>query len=156
MGVLVIVLLAVGGYFVYQNYSAVGKQNPKASEDVVQAQDVVVGKGTQATPGSSVSVLYVGRLSDGTVFDSSDAHENKPLTFQLGAPGIIAGFQIGVNGMREGGERTMAIPPSFGYGAQEVKDPGTNVVIIPASSTLVFNVKLLKVVLPVATTTPTP
>jgi uncharacterized protein (UPF0333 family) len=36
------------------------------------------------TPGSQVSVLYVGKLQDGTVFDSSAAHNNKPLVFTLG------------------------------------------------------------------------
>jgi len=71
------------------------------STEQVQAQEVTVGKGASATPGSSVSVLYVGKLQDGTVFDSSAAHNNQPLTFTLGSQGLIAGFQIGVNGMKE-------------------------------------------------------
>ncbi|OGG79149.1 hypothetical protein A3A39_00735 [Candidatus Kaiserbacteria bacterium RIFCSPLOWO2_01_FULL_54_13] len=119
-------------------------QNATTTPDLVQAQDVKVGTGTQAGPSSIVSVLYVGRLADGTVFDSSEAHDNQPLVFQLGAPGIIAGFQIGVNGMREGGERRMAIPPSLGYGGEDVKDP-SGAVVVPANSTLIFDVKLTKV-----------
>ncbi len=152
----VIILIAGAGYYAYTNYSS--PSNAPAQEqsaaDVVQAQDVTVGTGAQAAPNSVVSVLYLGRLPDGTVFDSSEAHENEPLTFQLGTPGIIAGFQIGVNGMREGGERIMAIPPAFGYGAEDVKD-ASGKVVIPANSTLVFEVKLLKVApAPAADTTP--
>ena len=153
--VVVVIIIAVGGYFVYTNYSggkAAGQQTGQnaTSSPVVQAQDVTVGTGSQATPGSVVSVLYVGKLSDGTIFDSSEMHKDPktgqipPLTFQLGTQGLIAGFQIGVNGMKEGGERLLAIPPDFAYGAQDVKD-ASGKVIIPANSTILFDVKLLKV-----------
>lgn len=110
----------------------------------VQGQDVTVGTGAAATPGSVVSVLYVGKLQDGTVFDSSAAHGNQPLIFTLGEQGLITGFQIGVNGMKVGGERVIAVPATLGYGAQEVKD-ASGKVIIPANSTILFDVKLVKV-----------
>ncbi|OGG45715.1 hypothetical protein A2673_00580 [Candidatus Kaiserbacteria bacterium RIFCSPHIGHO2_01_FULL_50_13] len=110
----------------------------------MQAQDITVGTGDVAEPGKQVSILYEGRLEDGTVFDSSAAHDNQPLVFVLGAQGIIPGFQVGVNGMREGGERVFIIPPSLGYGVQGVQDTEGNVVI-PANSTLVFSVQLIEV-----------
>jgi FKBP-type peptidyl-prolyl cis-trans isomerase len=110
----------------------------------VQAQDVTVGTGIQATPGSVVSVLYEGKLNDGTIFDSSAAHGNQPLIFALGTQGMIPGFQIGVNGMKVGGERTMVIPPALGYGTQDVKDQSGKI-IIPANSAIQFNVKLVNV-----------
>lgn len=154
--IVVVALVAVGGYFVYKNYLGGQSANQdQAAADQVQAQEVAVGTGAQAEPGSIVSVLYVGKLSDGSVFDSSEAHGNQPLVFQIGFPGIITGFQVGVSGMKEGGERLLSIPPSLGYGAQEVKDPSSGTVVIPANSTLVFSVKLLKVEAPPATTTPT-
>ena len=56
-----------------------------ASSTQVQAQEVTVGTGAEAAPGSQVSVLYVGQLADGTVFDSSAAHNNEPYTFVLGS-----------------------------------------------------------------------
>lgn len=158
VSLVVILLIAAGGYFVYQNYSGAsssgGNQNATTTPDVVQAQDITVGTGAQAAPNSVVSVLYVGRLADGTVFDSSEAHDNQPLTFQLGVPGIIAGFQVGVNGMREGGERRMSIPPSLGYGGEDIKDPTSGKIVVPANSTLVFDVKLIKAEKAPATTTP--
>jgi FKBP-type peptidyl-prolyl cis-trans isomerase len=158
IGVVVLIIIAIGAYFLMKGGSApvqatattqsqtaaAGTDNTATSSQQVQAQEVTVGKGASATPGSSVSVLYVGKLPDGTVFDSSEAHGNQPLVFTLGSQGLIAGFQIGVNGMKEGGERLIAVPPSLGYGAQDVKDPNGKVVI-PANSTLVFDIKLVKV-----------
>jgi len=157
IGVVVLIIIAIGAYFLMkgsapaqapttdtQSQTSATAASAATSSTQVQAQEVTVGKGSAATPGSSVSVLYVGKLQDGTVFDSSAAHGNQPLTFTLGAQGLIAGFQIGVNGMKEGGERLIAVPPTLGYGAQDVKDPSGKV-IIPANSTLVFDIKLVKV-----------
>jgi FKBP-type peptidyl-prolyl cis-trans isomerase len=151
IGVIVALLLIGGGayyYFANPDSSAPTTEAGPAGESAtpgeqVQGQDVTVGTGEEAKPGSVVTLEYEGRFQDGTVFDSSASH-GQPLTFQLGQPGIIPGFQIGVNGMKIGGERNIAIPPSLGYGTEDIKDPEGKV-IIPANSTLVFNVKLLKV-----------
>lgn len=151
--VVAIALLAGGGYYLYQNYGSGAKATQQTAGDKVEAQDVEVGTGVAAAPGSVISVLYTGRLADGTVFDSSAMHDNQPLVFQLGAPGIIAGFQIGVNGMKEGGKRAMQIPPSLGYGGEDIRDPEGKVVI-PGNSMLVFEVELVKVESPEAAETP--
>jgi len=146
--IVVIIIVVLGGWFIYSKVSTPTVQSPSTqatSTPQVQAQDITVGTGTAATPGSLVSILYVGKLQDGTVFDSSAAHGNAPLSFTLGEQGLIAGFQIGVNGMKVGGERVMAIPPQLGYGAQAVTD-ASGTVIIPANSTLLFDVQLVKVV----------
>lgn len=149
---LVIILLGGGIYWYMQSEPAPAEttQDTTTSPQVA-GQDAVVGTGDAAAPNSRVEVLYVGMLQDGTVFDSSANNDNKPLAFTLGEPGIIPGFQIGVNGMKEGGERRISIPPELGYGAQDVKD-ATGKVIIPANSTLVFDIKLVKVT--AGTTTP--
>lgn len=152
----IIILVIIGGLFFFMKGSAgaptpqgQGQQGAAANTtNQVQGQDVTVGTGATAQPGDEVAVLYVGKLSDGTVFDSSTAHGNQPLTFTLGQQGLIAGFQIGVNGMKVGGERLLSIPASLGYGAQAVhqnpNDPNSPVVI-PANSTLIFDVKLVDV-----------
>lgn len=145
-----LVIIIAGGFFIYTTYymadntGASDAQQTAGTDDVVQAQDVTVGTGAEAKPGSVVSILYAGRLTDGTVFDSSEAHGNEPLKFQLGAQGIIPGFQIGVNGMKVGGERLIAVPPAFGYGTQDITN-ASGQVIIPANSTLIFNIKLVAV-----------
>lgn len=148
-GVVVVVLLAGTGYWYWSKTKVPAApadataQQAELPQDQVQGQDVVVGTGAEATPGSVVKLEYEGRFEDGTVFDSSSAH-GQPLEFQLGAPGIIPGFQIGVNGMKEGGERIILIPPSLGYGPEDVKDAEGNVVI-PGNSTLIFSLRLVTV-----------
>ncbi len=148
-----IILVAIGGYFVWgwmapqESTTTENTQNTADNQNLpqVEGQDVTVGTGAEAAPGSIVSILYVGMLEDGTVFDSSANNNNQPLVFQLGAEGIIPGFQIGVNGMKEGGERRIVIPAELGYGAEGVKDAATGNQIIPGNARLVFDVRLVKV-----------
>lgn len=150
IGLIIIILIGGGIYYFYSlqatppEVDQVVDQTSGATSDQVQGQDVTIGEGKEATPGSQVSILYEGRLQDGTVFDSSAAHNNEPLVFVLGAQGLIPGFQIGVNGMKEGGERMVLIPPALAYGTQEIKD-ASGKVLIPANASLVFNLKLIKV-----------
>lgn len=147
IGIIILALVGVGAWYVMQNKTEQQQepqQEQRTQQDQVQGQDVTVGTGAEATPNSVVSVLYIGKLSDGTVFDSSEAHGNQPLVFTLGVDQLIPGFQIGVNGMKVGGERLLSIPASLGYGAQDVKD-SSGKVVIPANSTLIFNVRLVDV-----------
>lgn len=148
IALITLVIIVVGGgiyWYMQQNSPAPAETSQETTTNPqVAGQDAVVGTGAVAAPNSRVEVLYVGMLQDGTVFDSSANNNNQPLAFTLGEPGIIPGFQIGVNGMKEGGERRISIPPELGYGAQEVKD-ASGKVIIPANSTLVFDIKLVKV-----------
>src|SRR5579862_3077916 len=85
-------------------------------KDGLKYQDIVVGKGAVAKAGHQVSVHYVGKLSNGTIFDSSDKHPGPPFSFMLGGGQVIKGWDEGVAGMKVGGERKLIIPPSLGYG----------------------------------------
>ena len=166
--VIVILVVLIGGYGTYKFMSgssagdamtakpgAAATATTATSSDQVQAQEVKVGTGAEAKPGMQVSVLYVGKLTDGTVFDSSAAHNNQPLTFVLGSQDMIPGFQIGVNGMKVGGQRVMAVPAKLAYGDKPVTNPQTGAVLIPANSTIVFEVQLVDVkAAPSAPTTP--
>lgn len=149
---IVVIIIIIGGGYLYTKFggSLSGGETPventqqETTTPQVAGQDATVGTGAEATPGATVSVLYVGMLQDGTVFDSSANNNNEPLTFTLGSEGIIPGFQIGINGMREGGERRISIPPELGYGTQDVTDAEGNV-IVPGNSTLIFDVRLVSV-----------
>ena len=101
-------------------------------------QDLVVGEGAEAVAGQTVTVHYTGWLHDGTKFDSS-VDLGEPFRFTLGASQVIQGWDEGVQGMREGGERKLVIPASLGYGASG--HPAG----IPGNATLVFDVELLEV-----------
>ncbi|MDP2598904.1 MAG: FKBP-type peptidyl-prolyl cis-trans isomerase [Candidatus Liptonbacteria bacterium] len=102
-------------------------------------KDLIVGTGVEAKNGDSITVNYVGTLTDGTKFDSSYDRE-QPFTFTLGIGNVIKGWDIGVLGMKVGGKRTLTIPPELGYGAQ-----GAGGGLIPPNATLKFTVELLEV-----------
>ncbi|MGA1369484.1 MAG: FKBP-type peptidyl-prolyl cis-trans isomerase, partial [Blastocatellia bacterium] len=64
--------------------------------------------------GDTVSVHYTGKLSDGTVFDSSEGSE--PLVFTVGEGMVIEGFEKALVGMKLGDSREVVIAPTEGYG----------------------------------------
>jgi len=131
---------------VEQTQLPTNQQNQQASttmptEPVTQLmmKDDVVGTGATAAAGDSVTVNYVGSLTNGTVFDASANHGTTGFTFNLGAGQVIKGWDQGIVGMKVGGKRTLVIPASLAYGSQAVGN------VIPANSDLVFQVELLKV-----------
>lgn len=132
-------LIALAGYVGYRGFAGDIKTtstNMNATELVVT--DVVVGTGAEAVAGKTVSVHYVGTLTDGKKFDSS-RDRGTPFSFLLGSGQVIKGWDEGVAGMKVGGKRTLVIPPELGYGAAGA--PGA----IPGNATLNFEVELLGV-----------
>lgn len=100
--------------------------------------DLVIGEGTEAASGQTVSVHYTGWLQEGSKFDSSK-DRNEPFQFPLGGGRVIRGWDEGVQGMKVGGTRKLTIPPQLGYGAAGAGG------VIPPNATLVFEVELLEV-----------
>lgn len=110
----------------------------------LQTTDTVVGSGSAAIVGATVTVNYTGWLYDasapnfrGAQFDSSVS--KAPFSFKLGAGQVIAGWDQGVAGMKVGGSRTLIIPSALAYGSAGAGG------VIPPNSALVFNVDLLTV-----------
>ncbi|ESZ92915.1 hypothetical protein SBOR_6688 [Sclerotinia borealis F-4128] len=104
--------------------------------DGVKLDDKKLGSGPVAKKGNRVGMRYIGKFTDGKVFDSNK--KGKPFSFKLGAGEVIKGWDIGVAGMSAGGERRLTIPAHLAYGSKGV--PG-----IPGNSTLTFDVKLLEI-----------
>lgn len=116
--------------------SLVFTMNLFADEELL-IQDTKIGTGKEAYRGTTVTVHYTGKLTNGKVFDSS-VDRGDPFSFQLGAGQVIQGWEKGIQGMKEGGKRKLTIPPNLGYGQRPVGP-------IPANSILIFDVELLKV-----------
>jgi FKBP-type peptidyl-prolyl cis-trans isomerase FkpA len=110
---------------------------PTTTPSGLQYVDVVQGSGAEAQPGQRVTVHYTGWLTNGTKFDSS-RDRNDPFQFALGGGQVIQGWDQGVAGMREGGQRRLIIPANLGYGARGAAG------VIPPNATLIFDVELLK------------
>lgn len=90
------------------------------------------GTGKNPTICSIVTVKYEGRLTNGTVFDSSDA-----ATFRI--EGLIAGWRQAIPLMKPGGSITLFLPPSLAYGA--AGSPPS----IPPNAILIFDIELLEI-----------
>jgi peptidylprolyl isomerase len=97
--------------------------------------DESVGEGAQPQPGQQVTVHYTGWLTNGQQFDSSRG--GRPFQFPIGAGAVIRGWDEGVATMKVGGKRRLIVPSELGYGARGFPP------VIPANSTLIFDVELL-------------
>lgn len=103
--------------------------------------DIVVGTGTTVQSGRAVQLHYTGWLLNGTGFDTTVGFQ--PATVVAGDGRFIAGWNEGLVGMKVGGKRRLIIPPALAYGANEVKNQETGAVVIPANSTLIFDIQVL-------------
>lgn len=96
-----------------------------------------VGEGNRKPlDGSLVMVHYVGRLLDGSVFDSS-RERGEPFEFDLGKKSVIKGWEEGVKTMCSREVALLTCKPEYAYG--EKGSPPK----IPANAILQFEVELL-------------
>jgi len=98
-------------------------------------QDIKVGAGELALPNKLYTVDYTGYLVDGTQFDSS-VGKPEHFSFPIGAHKVIAGWDLGLQGMHVGGKRRLFIPYELAYGEGA---HGT----IPPKSELIFDIELI-------------
>ena len=82
--------------------------------DTLVVEDIVVGDGAEAQPGSTVEVHYLGVEYDtGEEFDSSWSRDQS-INFPLN--NLIRAWQQGIPGMKVGGRRKLVCPPALAYG----------------------------------------
>jgi len=108
----------------------------------LQYEDTSVGTGAVPSKGQTCVMHYTGWLwvnnAKGAKFDSS-VDRGRPFSFPLGQGRVIKGWDEGVATMKQGGKRTLVIPPELGYGARGAG------AVIPPNATLLFEVELLEI-----------
>jgi len=119
-----------------------GEEGKPVEKTASGLQYVVLDPGTGAKPnkGDKVVAEYTGWLTDGKKFDSSKDHPGD-FSFAVGQGEVIPAWDEALSDMKIGERRKLIVPPALGYGAE-----GTPGGPIPPNATLVFEVKLVKVV----------
>ncbi|MCM1162883.1 MAG: FKBP-type peptidyl-prolyl cis-trans isomerase [Muribaculaceae bacterium] len=95
-------------------------------------QVLTEGEGPMPVDGDTVTVSYTGRLSDGSVFDSTDS------PIDMSVSGVVPGFSEGLKMMKPGGRYRIIFPASLGYGER-----GAGGGLIPPGAALDFTVDLI-------------
>jgi FKBP-type peptidyl-prolyl cis-trans isomerase len=108
----------------------------KVTPSGLQYKVITSGKGKTPGPNDRVTVHYTGKLTDGTVFDSS-VERGEPI--QFGVSEVIPGWTEAMQLMKEGDKWMLYIPYNLGYGERGAGPQ------IPPYSTLIFEVELIKV-----------
>lgn len=93
-------------------------------------KDITIGTGTAAAVNKTIVVTYSGYLTNGTSFDSGTLNPTP-----LNDANLIAGWVVGIPGMKVGGKRKLVIGSNYAYGS---RGNGS----IPPNATLVFDVEL--------------
>ena len=113
------------------------KSSPEVKETPTGLQYRILKEGTGSSPSSTdkVKVHYVGKLLDGTVFDSS-IERGEPSEFGLNQ--VIRGWTEGLQLMKPGAKYEFFIHPKIAYGSRPRPK-------IPGNSLLIFEVELLDI-----------
>ncbi|XP_059459675.1 70 kDa peptidyl-prolyl isomerase-like isoform X2 [Corylus avellana] len=93
-----------------------------------------------ANEGATVTISYVARLEDGTVFEKKGIDGEQPLEFITDEEQVIAGLDRAVATMKKGERAILTIHPDFGFGSSEVR---RDLAVIPPSSNVVYEVEML-------------
>lgn len=106
--------------------------------------DFIVGKGAEAVKGSRVAVHYVAKWKGITFMTSRQGlgvGGGTPYGFDIGQSergNVLKGLDLGVTGMRVGGQRLLIVPPELAYGSKGVQE-------IPPNATIELDVELLSI-----------
>tara|TARA_A100000164_G_scaffold305977_1_gene282323 strand:+ start:357 stop:1079 length:723 start_codon:yes stop_codon:yes gene_type:complete len=113
----------------------------KSFSNEINILNETIGNGLEVKNHSKVSVHYIGKLEDNTIFDSS-YERGEFFDFQIGVRQVILGWETGLLGMKEGGKRTIFIPYELAYGESGAGN------LIPPKSNLIFEIEVIKVIPP--------
>ena len=127
LGIVVLVALAAGAAW----YTA-GRLSYETTSSGLQYRVIEAGEGPNVGVNDYALVEYVGRLENGTEFDSS---RGQPVPMQVNA--VVPGFSEALQLMNKGARYRIRIPPNLAYGATGAGG------VIPPNATLEFDVHLV-------------
>jgi FKBP-type peptidyl-prolyl cis-trans isomerase len=112
------------------------KKGVKVTASGLQYEVIKKGDGKNAAPTDTVKVEYVGKLTDGTEFDSTAAH-GEPAEFQVDQ--VIKGWSEALQLMNAGSKLRLVIPAELAYGENGAAPK------IEPNSVLVFDVEMISI-----------
>ena len=125
----IVVLVALAGAAAWWT---TGRLHYQTTASGLQYRVIESGEGPNVGANDYALVEYVGRLEDGTEFDSS---RGQPVPMQVSQ--VVPGFSEALQLMNKGAKYRVRIPPNLGYGAQGAGG------VIPPNATLEFDVTLV-------------
>nr|XP_023878158.1 70 kDa peptidyl-prolyl isomerase-like [Quercus suber]POE78746.1 peptidyl-prolyl cis-trans isomerase fkbp65 [Quercus suber] len=90
--------------------------------------------------GATVTISYMARLEDGTIFEKKGIDGEQPLEFITDEEQVIAGLDQAVATMKKGERAILTIHPDFGFGSSEVRQ---DLAVIPPSSNVFYEVEMI-------------
>lgn len=99
------------------------------------------GTGQKVQKGDKVKIWYIGRLSNGKIFDQTP----KSAKFTVGDEGVIPGFNEALMLMSLEERAKFILPPELGYGEKGSKDLLTGEHSIPPNETISFEILIMKI-----------
>ena len=124
------------GRFIEKNKNYLGVNQMKSG---LQYKVICEGKGMKPLFNSRVIVHYEGKLVNGKIFNSS---YKLGLPVELKVNEVIKGWSEALQLMKEGSEWELYIPSSLAYGSHTAHG------MVPSNSTLIFRVKLIRIIQP--------
>lgn len=122
---------------VVNNQRTMESFKPAAAKSEFNVDLITAGWGKKVTDGNVVNVEYTGKLSDGTVFDSSKS-AGKPYKFTVGQGQVIKCWDMAMLQIEYGQRAILTCPAKIAYGRKGSSDGA-----IPPDSTLTFEIKVL-------------
>lgn len=119
----------------YATLLGVNLANMTLRQDGLYVQDLIVGAGLEAIEGRKLRVKYTGWLVNGQQFDTN---QTTGIEFTMNRSEVIAGWDLGLKGIRPGGKRKLVIGSTLAYGSSGNGSIGAN-------KTLVFDVTCVSV-----------
>ena len=132
LGFLIVIAAGIG-----LAWAGAGALRPEVTQSGLKFRTIKAGHGDPITQQDAAMIDYIGTLDDGTVFDTSQAH-NGPQPFTMGA--VFPGFAEAMARMQEGGRYKFTMPPRLAFGD---KPPPQG---FPPNSNLTFEVQVRKIV----------